>query len=391
MASAESPPRPRRGIAYFLISSAAWGGLIGAIVLACVHRWLFPLDEMAAIIGEAYCIAAGVVFALLGKLLGRMIRPRWARILVGVLILVPLGWLTTDLLHSILIKRSYANWNAQTERDANGVRLECREYTLGDGDTALLLVHGFADSGAIYVRMAPALAAIRSVPVIGRHLYTVRVMRLSHSATPFDDYKLSNADEWSRGVGEELAELRKKHKKVVVIAHSLGAAVVLDRLSKEPKSADAVVLLGPLIDVSTIQSPILSPHAWFELLTHLLVFTDRVSARLRLDLHDDAAIPLAKGDRYVSTAIYKHIFDLIERNRGKAAQMKLPLLMILAREDKVIDNKAAQAYLVEWTHGTSSPTSLRFLERPGHMIPIDYEWETAVTLIDQFVRGLPGP
>src|SRR5262249_13628170 len=67
-------------------------------------------------------------------------------------------WFGIDFAYALLMKRRYARWEAGIERDPDGVRRGCREYTVGNGDTAVLFVHGFADAPTVYQRMAPALA-----------------------------------------------------------------------------------------------------------------------------------------------------------------------------------------------------------------------------------------
>ena len=129
---------------------------------------------------------------------------------------VPVLWVGGDLVYALLMKSRYARWEAGIERDPDGVRRGCREYYVGQGDTAVLLIHGFADAPTLYQRMAPALAG---------EGFTCRVMRLPHFAMPMDDYRRTNAAQWREAVRSELRELRQRQARVVVVAHSLGAAV----------------------------------------------------------------------------------------------------------------------------------------------------------------------
>src|SRR5262245_49179949 len=125
---------------------------------------------------------------------------------------VPVLWIGADLVYSLLMKRRYARWEAAIERDPDGLRRGCREYTVGNGDTAILLVHGFADAPTLYQRMAPALA---------EQGFTCRVMRLPHFAMPMDHYRRTDAAQWQEAVRSELRELRQCHARVIIVAHSL--------------------------------------------------------------------------------------------------------------------------------------------------------------------------
>ena len=81
--------------------------------------------------------------------------------LVAAAVALPAFVILGDLLYSLIAKARYRRWEAGIGRDADGVRLGCREFTLGDGEDAVLLVHGFGDSPSVFQRMAPALAAQR--------------------------------------------------------------------------------------------------------------------------------------------------------------------------------------------------------------------------------------
>src|SRR5579871_5198861 len=87
---------------------------------------------------------------------------------------IPVAWLGLDFSYSLLVQFQYARWEAGIVRDPDGVRRGCREFTVGRGDTALLLIHGFSDSPAVFRRMAPDLAA---------RGFACRAMRLDRKST----------------------------------------------------------------------------------------------------------------------------------------------------------------------------------------------------------------
>ncbi|MCH8922653.1 MAG: hypothetical protein IIA67_05840, partial [Planctomycetes bacterium] len=69
---------------------------------------------------------------------------------IGLACLIAL-WLAGDFLHSRVVRFRLARWERRIERDEDGVRLGCADFTLGSGETALLLVHGFGDSPAVFL------------------------------------------------------------------------------------------------------------------------------------------------------------------------------------------------------------------------------------------------
>ena len=80
-----------------------------------------------------------------------------------------------DVVYSCSVGAGYREWNSKVRRDPDGVREGCREFTLGEGETAVLMVHGFGASPAVWRKMAASLAA---------EDFTCRAMRLSSSPVP---------------------------------------------------------------------------------------------------------------------------------------------------------------------------------------------------------------
>jgi carboxylesterase len=282
-----------------------------------------------------------------------------------------------DLVYSLVMKRGYTRWDHSIEREPDGVRRGCREYSIGSGNTAILLVHGFGDSPAVYQRLAPALADKG---------FACRVMRLPGCAMPMAEYCKTSGAQWREQVATELLALRQSHSRVVVVAHSLGAAVVREALAEHADMADGVVLLAPLIDVCNRRSPLLPARAWYHILDSLLLFTDRIGMVFPPDLKDPATRALMKEDRYVPRVVYREMFALLRRNQARVATFRLPLLMVLGRDDLIVDNDAAVRFYRDC--GAVSK-QLIIAEEAGHMLPLDRGWEQRVEEIAAFISGLP--
>ena len=294
---------------------------------------------------------------------------------VAALVAVPAFVILGDLLYFLIARVRYARWEAGIERDADGVRLGCREFTLGDGDEAVLLVHGFGDSPSVYQRMAPALAAKG---------FACHGLRLPRHALTMTRYKKTSGAQWSDAVRSAVKELRGRHKRVYLIAHSLGAAVSLEAVADPASAVDAITLLAPLFDVSNRRSPVLPARVWYRLLDGVLVFTDAIQMAFPPDLWDRDALPLTREDKFIPRVVIREVFRLVARNRGRAAAFHTPLLMILARHDLVVDNVAAERFFQECA---AEPKRLRFVEDAGHMLPIDRGWDRIVDEAAEFFRG----
>ena len=287
---------------------------------------------------------------------------------------VPVIWVGGDLVYSLLMKRRYARWEAGIEWDADGVRRGCRECSVGQGDTAVLLIHGFADAPTLYQRMAPALA---------EKGFACRVMRLPHFATPMDDYRRTDAAQWREAVRLELRQLRRRHPRVIVVAHSLGAAVAVDYLADDSAAADAAVLLAPLLAVSDRRSPLLSPGAWQRTFDHTLIFTDRVGMLFSPNLRDQEAVPLMKTDAFVPRVVYRELMRLIARNRDRAGAFRVPLFMALGEHDEVVDNPVAERFYQACAARTKRQ---QYVAGAAHVLPMDFGWRSLTEDVVKFIR-----
>jgi len=286
-------------------------------------------------------------------------------------------WFSIDLVYSLLMKRWCARWEAAIERDPDGVRRGCREYTVGNGDTAILLVHGFADAPTLYQRMAPALA---------EQGFTCRVMRRPLFAMPMHRYRQTDSAQWREAVRAELLALRQGHERVVVVAHSLGAAITVDCLAVEPAAADAAVLLAPLVAVCNRHSPLFSARVWHWILDHTLFFTDHVGLPFLPYFRDSEALPLMKTDRFVPRVVFRELMRLIARNRNRAPTFSVPLFVALGEYDEVVDNQAAERFYRSCAAGTKR---LRHVAGAAHVLPMDFGWQSLTDDLVNFILTLP--
>lgn len=294
--------------------------------------------------------------------------------LLAALIAVPAFVVLGDLLYYLVAKYRYGRWEAGIERDAEGVRLGCREFTLGDGEDAILLVHGYGDSPSVFQRMAPGLAAKG---------FTCHAVRLPQHALTMARYKTTSAAQWCEAVRSAIKDLRGRYKRVYLLAHSLGAAVSVEAVSDAAASVDGMVLLAPLFDVSNRRSPLLPVRMWYRFLDSVLVFTDVIQMTFPPDLWDKSALPLTREDKFIPRVVIREVFRLLARNHERARTFRTPLLMILARHDLVVDNAAAEHFFRECA---AQPKRLRYVENAGHMLPIDLGWEALVDEAADFFR-----
>ncbi len=303
---------------------------------------------------------------------------RWCRrkmLTIGIIALVAVVlWMTGDFLYSRIVLAQLDRYERSLAWDDRGLRLGEAEFETGAGSTALLLVHGINFSPIAYRNFGPELA---------QRGFKCRAMRLPGFAQHVRDYADFQYPEWVAAVDREVQALAATHEHVVVVAHSLGAAVVLRYLlERQPKIA-AVVLIAPAIEVSNARSPFLSTRFWHEFAKRTLVFTRIVLSPFDYDVHDPSVIPTIPQRQFTPRAIVDQTFAMIDQNRGQASRINVPLLMIVSPTDQVIDTPAAEAYFNAW--GNSLKT-LHVQVQAGHLIPLDYGWQDAVLAIVEFLE-----
>jgi carboxylesterase len=249
-------------------------------------------------------------------------------------------WLGGDFIYARIVLYRAARWESSVQRDPDGVQVGCRERTLGEGATALLLVHGFNDCPAQFDWLAPRLV---------ERGYTCRLMRLPGFARPVEEYARTTRKEWQESLEREIAGLRASHDRVGIVAHSLGGAITIGHLLDHPRDADAAILLAPLVQVSPERSPLLPPRRWHAFGRFTLISTRVVETPFEVNATTPEARAYDRNTRFTPRAVFDEVYFLLGELDGRAAEFRTPLLMVLGHHDEVIDNAAA-----EWTRAARS-------------------------------------
>jgi carboxylesterase len=145
----------------------------------------------------------------------------WATLLVALLV----GWLMLNLLVAIWFGVRRRLWERRIRRGADGVLADAAPYTVGNGATALLLIHGFADSPAVFRELAAELAAKG---------LACRVMRMPGACEPRAVAARQSPATWLAAVRAEVAVLRATHRQVWLLGHSMGGLSGAARPARRP-------------------------------------------------------------------------------------------------------------------------------------------------------------
>lgn len=303
----------------------------------------------------------------------------WRVALAGPLLLVALH-LIGDTIYAAYVACASDSWEASAKREASGVLAGCEGYELDpsgekDRDTAIVLVHGLGASPRHYDLVAPALAELG---------YRVRVVRLPGFAEPLERYRASKAADWTGAVAAALDELRGESARVGVVGHSLGGATTLRVLLDNPEAADFAVLLAPAIAPCDTRSPLLSARSWREVSKRTLVFTRVFASAFPMDCRDRSREKHPGRTPFTPTSVVDELFGVMDANAPQAKRLRLPLTMMVSRDDLVVDTPAAVEY---FERVESTDKELVVLERSGHELPLDVEWRAVVEAIDRRARA----
>lgn len=304
-------------------------------------------------------------------------RKKWRRRLLWVLVIIGC-WYLGDFCYSRYVAREIRKWEASVPWTGTGLVPGAEEFAVGEGSTALLMVHGFSDSPQLYRKMAPALAAKG---------YSCRCILLPGFGMRVDDYASSTPEEWLAKLKTEAAELRKSHARVVIVAHSLGGALTIRTILDQPDAADAIVLLAPAIAVSNARSPVLPTRFWHEFGKWALPSTKITKSPFEIDVHDPAEKSLPHRNVFSPRSVVDHTFQLTDNNLNQFKEISLPTLVFVAPDDQVVDPDAIRTF---YEQISSDDKQLVEVSHSGHVIPVDLDWEQVVDEIAQFL-SVPEP
>lgn len=249
--------------------------------------------------------------------------PAISWILVGLAVAIPwlagnvawalwgLGaWVTLQPLYALFVETL-----RRGDRHANPVA----SYTLGPStaETAMVLLHGFADTPEAWRREAESLAT---------HGFRVFVPELSHNA---------DAAVWLATVRATLTEARAHHRKVVLWGHSMGGAAALAASTLHP---DALILwapfLAPRLTWGFVRTLYVAHRALF-----LWPYTPTWFPAER---HGKGPHPTHyRVRRIIPTRTFAAMLEM----PGRAVPPACPTLVLLSRRDTVVDNHATRGAL----------------------------------------------
>ncbi|MGH2749042.1 MAG: alpha/beta hydrolase [Actinomycetota bacterium] len=236
------------------------------------------------------------------------------------------------------------------------------EFTLGDGPTGVVLVHGFTSSP-------------QNMRLLGDHLaergIAVVAPRLPGHGTTWQDLNTRTASEWIQTVEDAFLKAAAERDEVFLVGLSFGAALALELAARYPDRVAGVVTLAGLVQTR-------DPRRFFA----------RVIKRVAKSLPgvgNDIADPEGREIVYdrLPTGAAHQMLKTIKRARLALPAVRCPVLIMHGRGDHTVPPWNATVI-----HDTvsSDDKELVWLERSYHVVTLDHDRDEVFERTYDFIK-----
>lgn len=231
-----------------------------------------------------------------------------------------------------------------------------------------LLIHGFTGTPYEMRELGKRLAS---------NGYTVSGPALAGHATCLADLAPTRWQDWYSSVTDAYIQIRQRCDLVFPIGLSLGAILALHLSASEP--VDGVIALSPPF---TIRNPLIPIFRLFPFLFDLIPY---VNKNPKNDDTEDPSVRLLHPEYRANPTrcAASLLFGLLPIVRNELPRIKVPVLLIQSRGDRVITPDSIGRY---YALLGSLEKRMEWLDRSGHLVLEDYAKERAFSLIQDFVQ-----
>lgn len=238
-------------------------------------------------------------------------------------------------------------------------------FFLAGGPVGVLLIHGFTGAPPEMRRLGDYLH---------QQDFTVSAPLLPGHGTSAADLNRVRWQQWTAHVEAALADLRARCATVFVGGLSLGGVLALYLAAQHPDLAGAL-LYAPAIRISS----------WRPRLVPLLKYVVRLAPKGGGNVWADpeARSLLWSYEEYPMVAMHE-ANRLIAHVRRQLPRVSCPLLIAYSLVDPVVPPAAAEDIV---RHVSTDDISLLTLQRSGHVVTLDAEWQQVAEKTAAFIRA----
>ena len=225
-------------------------------------------------------------------------------------------------------------------------------FFLPGGKRGVLLIHGFTGLPAEMLLLGQYL---------NKRGYTVLGVRLAGHATTVEDMSHMTGEDWMDSVRDGYALLSGICEDISAVGHSMGGLLAL-RLAAEK----------PLERLVTLAAPAIIHPAWgAEKLPPREECVGQYVPKARRNLKN---VPEAVNRTYRKMPLLcvHELFAVMEAAKKCMEKIELPILIVHSYGDHTADPRSAD-YIYE--HVKSSEKEIFWLEKAGHLLPLEPERE----------------
>lgn len=220
--------------------------------------------------------------------------------------------------------------------------------------TAVLFIHGFTGSPAVFADIAREVASRADV--------SVSVPKLAGHGSTWQEMSWTRWQDWLADAESALLECADEHDSVIVVGLSMGGALALTVAADHPDLVDRLVLINPALYVDSPLAP-LTPF-----LRHVITSVPGIGG--------DIALPGAAEHAYTQTpvAAVASLHREFKYTRRRLWQVSAPTTLCLSTTDHVVRPRSARLLR------NALLTSLRvvMLRRSYHVATVDYDADVIV-------------
>lgn len=276
-------------------------------------------------------------------------------------------WIVLNLLVRLITSFMHQRWIKTVEWVDNGIMSYAKDFEEGEGNTAVLFIHGFNDLPYAWRRFTCYLA---------KQGFYCRAIRLPGAGEINPSPSL---EAMRQAIDGECKRLQANYKQIILVGHSMGGALALDAVLRNAESGnlsrpiDRLILLAPLIEVSMARCPLLPPRASYNLVRILLPMLKWIPSLFKewLTAEDDEDF-IYRRDHFIEVSAYRALFDLVSDLRhANRDLLTVPTTVYVAERDKVVDSNAT----LEWFDGHKKARSI-VVPNASHIIHLGGHWQT---------------